>query len=229
MIEIKSRIPWRKLLIEALILVASVYVAIVLEGMSDARARRADAIEALTNLRVELELDQADLALILEAQKDRDVRHRRLERWLQDVAEMPADSFSTDLHALFSINRTMFPRSSSWATMVASGQLTDLNDPELVSKLANLYENLNARLEYNGAIYDQWVTGVARSAVPEAWDRSENRLFDTGADAIGRFRSQLIGLHDLNVGFITLLEDWAEDLSEVIDEVDRYGRGAGRS
>jgi hypothetical protein len=218
----RNRIPWRKLLLEALVVVASVYVAIVLEGVSDARARRADAVEALANLRVELDLDRADLAVILDAQKDRDVRHRRLERWLRGVSAMPADSFSTDLHALFSVNRTLFPRSSSWATMVASGQLTDLDDPELVSRLANLYENLNARLEYNGVVYDEWVGDVARSAVPDVWDRSENRLFDTGADAIGRFRSQLIGLHDLNVGFIGLLEDWAGELSAVIDEVDRY-------
>ena len=45
--------------------------------------------------------------------------------------------------------------------MVAARQLVDLGDPALVSRLANLFENLNPRLEYNGEISDDWVIGIA--------------------------------------------------------------------
>lgn len=214
--------PWRKLLVESLVVVASVYAAIVLEGASEARARHTDARHALASLRAELALDRADLDVILTAQRDRDVRHRRLEHWLGDVSVMPADSVTADFRALFSVNRTMFPRSSSWATMVASGQLSDLDDPVLVARLANLYENLNVRLEYNGALYDEWVSQVAQSAVPDAWDPVDGRLLIADGREVRRLRSRLMGLHDLAGGFIGLLEDWGEELDAVIVEVDRY-------
>lgn len=220
--QITWKPAWRKLLLESLVVVASVYVAIVLEGASEARARRADALHALTSLRAELALDRSDLDVILAAQKDRDVRHRRLERWLGEVSAMPADSVTADFRSLFSVNWTMFPRSSSWMTMVASGQLSDLNDPVLVSRLANLYENLNVRLEYNGALYDEWVADVARSAVHDAWDPTEGRLLIGDGDEVRRLRSRLIGLHDLATGFIVLLEEWGQQLDAVAGEVDEY-------
>lgn len=213
---------WRKLLLESAVVVGSVYLAIVLEGASEARARHADSLHALTSLRAELALDRSDLAVILAAQRDRDVRHRRIQRWLGDIAAVPADSLTADFHALFSVNRTMFPRASSWTTMVASGQLSDLRDPVLVSRLANFYETLNTRLAYNGALYDEWVTDVARSAVPDAWDPVEGRLLARDADEVRRLRSRLIQLHNLAGGFIGLLEEWGVELDGVIHEVDGY-------
>ena len=217
-----TKIPWRRLTLEAVVVVGSVYVAIVLEGASADRARQADAVNALRTLRAELELDRSDLSEILEAQRDRDVRHRRIDRWLSTPAEIPGDSLTADLHMLFSVNRTMYPRSSAWATMVASGQLSDLGDPELVARLANFYENLNARLEYNGALYDQWVTNVAQSAAPRAWDRIDGRLRVSTRDEVHRFRSELLALHDLGYNFIGLLEDWEDELDALIGDVDGH-------
>jgi hypothetical protein len=220
--QLEWKLPWRKLLVESLVVVASVYVAIVLEGASEARGRRVDALHALMSLRAELALDRTDLDVILAAQKDRDIRHRRLERWLGDVSAMPSDSVTADFRALFSVNRTMFPRNSSWTTMIASGQLSDLDDPILIARLANLYENLNVRLEYNGALYDDWVADVARSAVSDSWDLIEGQLLVSDGDEAHRLRSRLFGLHDLAQGFIGLLEDWGVQLDAVIADVDRY-------
>lgn len=200
----------------------SVYVAIVLEGLSDERTQHQEAVQALGVLRAELALDRGDLDVILEAQRDRDVRHRRIDRWLGDVGAAPTDSLSADFRALFSVNRTMFPRSSSWATMVASGQLGDLDDLELVARLADFYENRNARLEYNGALYDGWVTDVAQSGVPEVWDQSTGRLLTRDPIEIARLRGRLVGLHDLAVGFMGLLDEWGAGLDELIASVDEY-------
>jgi hypothetical protein len=212
----------RKLLLNALVLVVSVYVAIVLEGISEQRTRHREAVEALRMLRAELALDRQDLAIILQAQLDRDIRHRRIDHWLSDVGMIPTDSFAADFRALFSVNRTMFPRSASWTTMVSSGQLSDLNNPELVARLADFYENRNARLQYNGVIYDDWVTDVARSGVPVVWDQGARQLLTRDPIEIGRLRGRLIGLHDIASGFIGLLEEWGIALDALIADVDAY-------
>ena len=44
--------------------VGSVYVAIVLEGLSDARGRHADAVDALRILRVELGQDRGEVGRV---------------------------------------------------------------------------------------------------------------------------------------------------------------------
>ncbi len=213
---------WRKLLLEAVVLVVSVYVAIVLQALSDERAQHREAIQALGMLRVELRLDRQDLDVILAAQRDRDVRHRRLDGWLREVRSAPVDSLAADFMALFSVNRTMFPRSASWTTMVASGQLSDLDAPELVARLADFYENRNARLEYNGALYDDWVTDVARTAVPIVWDQRGGQFLTRDAIEVARLRGRLGALHDLSVGFIGLLEEWGDALDALITEVDAH-------
>ena len=200
----------------------SVYIAIVLEGVSDTRARRADAEQALIRLQTELQQDRSDLTDILAAQRDRQVRHARIDRWLASPGTLPGDSLSADLTALFSVNRTMFPRNSSWTTMVSSGQLTYLDDPALVARLANLYENLNERLEYNGVLYDDWVTEVARTSVPDVWDRVGGRMLTTDAREVTTLRGSLLGLLDLSVGFFGLLEEWGVELDSVLDEVERH-------
>lgn len=207
---------------DAAVVVASVYVAIVLEGASADRGRRAEAEQALARLERELQLDRADLTVVIEAQRDRLVRHERIDRWLGRSTAIPADSLSADLTALFSVNRTMFPRNSSWATMVSSGQLTYLDDPDLVARLANLYENLNERLSYNGTLYDEWSVDVARREVPLIWDRASGRLRTTDPEARSRFRESLAGLFDLSTGFVGLLEDWGEELAAVQNEVSRH-------
>lgn len=203
-------------------LVVSVYVAIVLEGLSAERTQHREAVQALEALRTELDLDRRDVEVILAAQRDRDLRHRRIDRWLSDVAAAPTDSLSADFRALFSVNRTMFPRSASWTTMVASAQLSDLDDPLLVSRLADFYENRNARLEYNGVVYDDWVTDLARLAVPEVWDQSSGQFLTRDPTETARLRGRLVGLHDLALGFIGLLEEWQGALDSLIVDVDAY-------
>lgn len=224
------KIPWGRLVLEGLVVVGSVYLAIALEGASDDRARKADALEALSTLHGELVRDRADLEVIITAQEDRMQRHQRLERWLSSRDGIPADSVSEDLYVLFSVNRTMFPRNSAWTTMVASGQLTDLDDDAPVARLADFYENRSERLVYNGALYDGWVQEVARGAVPAAWDRVEGRLATSDAASLNRFRGQLLGLNDLGSNFVGLLREWGAELDEVIAEVDVYlttARGGG--
>jgi hypothetical protein len=220
-LNLKS-ISWGKLAIEVVVLAASVYLAIFFEGASDDRARRAAALEALRSLRTELQRDLDDVAVILEAQADRDVRHQRLERWLSSVPVAHPDSFATDLRALTVQNRTLFPRRATWTTMLSSAQLADLGDPGLVDQLANLYENVNQRVEYNGVIYDESLTDVARNSFAHAWDPVERRLLLPPGTEVAEFRSQLAFLHEQNLAFIGLLEAWRGEVRALMDAVDTF-------
>lgn len=215
-------IPWKRLLRDAGVVVASVYVAIVLEGASADREHRREAEQALARLEIELQQDRSDLVEVLAAQRDRLERHERIDRWMGEPSAIPGDSLTADIVALFGVNRTMFPRGSSWATMVSSGQLAYLDDPELVSRLGNLYENLNPRLEYNGQVYDGWVIDIARRDVPSVWNRSAGTLQTSDPIPLAHFRESLLGLLDLARGFVGLLEEWEVELAAVQAEVERH-------
>ena len=76
-----NALPWMRFLAEAVLIVSSVYLAIVLEGVSTEHDRKTEAIAALTNLRVELELDQADGLEILALQEDQARSHQQIQNF----------------------------------------------------------------------------------------------------------------------------------------------------
>ena len=121
-------------------------------------------------LREELRSDRSDLIEVLAEQRQIDLRYARVDRWLSGSDEVPGDSPTAALDSLAYSNPTMFPRRSAWTTMVASGQLRYLGNPGLVVRLANLYENRNPRLEYNGRLYHEENGEVPGRAAPLAWD-----------------------------------------------------------
>lgn len=225
-VGIKKSIPWGRLVLEATVVVGSVYLALALEGASAERGRRVEAVEALQVLRAELEQDRSDLREIIASQQDRQVRHQRIDRWLSRPESLPRDSVAEDFLFLFSVNRTLYPRSAAWSTMVSSGQFNDLDDAILVSELANFFENRVVRIVDNGSTYDQWVLGVARSTLPAAWDRIERRLTVRTSAEINRFRSELLGVFDFGTTYLGLLEAWGEDLDRVAAMIDDYLRAA---
>ena len=103
---------------------------------------------------VELRQDRSDLSEVIAEQDRLDGLYEDLERWLDDPAAAPLDSLHRGLDSLAYSNRTMYPRRSGWSTMVAGDQLGFLHAPDLVTRLGNLYENVNVRLSENGSGYD---------------------------------------------------------------------------
>ena len=215
-------IPWGRFLAEAVLIVSSVYLAIALEGASTERGRRAEAIEALTALRAELALDQADAKDILALQADQALSHERLQAWFLEPLSIPTDSFSAALVQSLTKNRTMFPRRSSWTTMVAGGQLADLDDPALINRLANLYEHSNVRLEYNGARYDDTTQDMLRVRLPVVWDLIGERFLTSDATAIRMFGNQMLQAQRQNRNYLILLGVWREELDGVLEQVELY-------
>ena len=96
-------VSWRRLLSEAVVIVASVYLAIVLEGMSE----------------------------VLVEQENLSRQYVNLLRWFGDPSSMPVDSVHESLDVVAWSNRTMFPRGAAWTTRVAAGQLRYLDDAPL--------------------------------------------------------------------------------------------------
>ena len=202
---------------------ASVYLAIVLEGMSEDRARATEAVDALAQLVEELRKDRADVAEILVEQENLSRQYVNLLRWFGDPSSMPVDSVHESLDVVAWSNRTMFPRGAAWTTMVAAGQLRYLDDAPLVIRLGDLYENVNPRLEYNGEMYDENLNEVMRRSVPAIWDSGNQTLLTDDPASITRFRGQLRYLHlAFNGWYLWYLAQYAEQLDGLISDVESY-------
>ena len=117
-------VSWRRLLSEAVVIVASVYLAIVLEGMSDDRDRATEAVDALVQLVEELRKDRSDVAEVIAEQENLSRLYVNLRRWFEDPSSMPADSVQETLDLVAWSNRTMFPRGAAWTTVVAGSSLS---------------------------------------------------------------------------------------------------------
>lgn len=224
-----SKLPLQRLLGEAFVIVVSVYLAIFLQERADDRERTEEALDALVQLRAELRSDRSDLSEVLAEQREIDVRYARVDRWLSEPRTAPAESLTAALDSLGYSNRTMFPRKSAWTTMVASGQLRYLRDPGLVVRLANLYENVNPRLEYNGRFYDEANEDVMGGTAPLTWDAERGTFLVDDPRGVAGFRNRLRYLHlAMNVWYLRYLEDYGEQLEARLAEVDGYLAAHGR-
>jgi hypothetical protein len=216
-------VSWRRLLSEAVVIVASVYLAIVLEGMSEDRDRATEAVDALVQLVEELRKDRADLAEVIAEQENLSRQYVNLRRWFEEPSSMPTDSVQETLDLVAWSNRTMFPRGAAWTTMVAAGQLRYLDDVALVTRLGDLYENVNPRIEYNGAAYDENLMAVMRESVPTVWDFEASRLVTGDPEAVAMVQGQLRFLQlAFNGWYLWYLAQYAEQLDGLILDVEAY-------
>ncbi len=107
--------------------------------------------------------------------------------------------------------------------MVAAGQLRYLDDVALVTRLGDLYENVNPRIEYNGAAYDENLMAVMRESVPTVWDFEASRLVTGDPEAVAMVQGQLRFLHvAFNGWYLWYLAQYAEQLDGLILDVETY-------
>ena len=213
-------IPWARLVAEAVVIVASVYLAIVLEGKAQDRERGEEAIAALAQLREELRADQTDIGEIRASQEQLAVDYLRLLDWFAEPGSMPGDSAQVAFDHIATSNRTMFPRSSAWTTMVASGQLTELDNPALVTRLGNLYENINDRLIYNGEYYDTDLSRFTFGALISIWNAETRTPYTRDALELTVFRNRLRYMYlAWNQYYLALLDENEAEVDELITVV----------
>jgi hypothetical protein len=217
------KLPWARMLSEGILIIVSVYLAIVLEGVSHDREAKSSAHLALVQMLAELKEDSADLDEIREEQVVRSRQYVVLDQWLANPASMPLDSFGETLDLVFFSNRTLYPRRSAWTTMLSAGQLAELESPGLVSRLGDFYESLYARVVDNGDDYDESLNDLARNSVPKYWDGTGGRLLTTDDDTISMFRNQLRYLHvSWNTWYLDLLDNYGQALDSLILEIESY-------
>jgi hypothetical protein len=217
------RVQWQRVAGEAALIIASVFVAIVLEGMWQERVQAADAHSALVQLLQELKQDQADLERVAARQVEIDKQYTDLRRWLADPATLPADEFHETLENISVDNMTLYVRQSAWANMVAGGHLQLIDDPMLVNHLADLYENRVARLDLNNNNYDVELFTAMREVGTSIWDGDNRKLLTNDPFAISVFRGQLRYLHIIwNLWYIDFMSQYAIALDALILEVESY-------
>lgn len=213
---------------EVAIIVASVFVAIYLEGVADDSARSDDAHAALAQITAELRADRENLAEIRQAQVELGAYYDNLLRWLAEPESLPRDSVHAALDHVAFLNRTMYPRRGAWRALTSAGQLAWIDDPGLVTKLANLYESTHSRLEAAGRDYDFNVNEVARVAVPRAWDAELQEPRADGRAAMFELRGQLRYLRlSWNVYYIELLDDYGSEMETLLRDLDDYLASGG--
>ena len=217
------KLPWTKLLAEGALIIVSVYFAIVLEGMSQDREEKLAAHTALAQMLDEMREDQSDVGEIRAEQIERDRQYRTLIKWLANPESLSPDMVGDAIDAIFFSNRTLYPRRSAWTTMIAAGQLSEIDDPALVTRLGNFYESFIVRVIDNGYDYDDNLNAIARTSASENWDGVNRRLLTTDARQITVFRNQLRFMHlAWNLWYLDLLDEYGRTMDSLILEIESY-------
>lgn len=217
------KLPWTKLLAEGALIIVSVYFAIVLEGMSQDREAKLAAHTALAQMLDEMREDRSDVGEIRAEQTERDRQYRTLIKWLANPESLSPDMVGGAIDAIFFSNRTLYPRRSAWTTMIAAGQLAEIDDPALVTRLGNFYESFIVRVIDNGYDYDDNLNAIARTSASEIWDGVNSRLLTTDARQITVFRNQLRFMHlAWNLWYLDLLDEYGRTMDSLILEIASY-------
>jgi len=151
----ENKTPWLRWVVEFFVIVTSVFLAVYLESASEERSNRANARVDLAQMLLELHQDVTDFERIITAQNEASQTYLDLVRWLETPEMIQIDSVNVALTSFGDGVSTLFPRRSSWTTMVSGGQLADLGAPNLVLELGQLFETAYARIDYVGKLYDR--------------------------------------------------------------------------
>jgi len=217
---------WRKIVakmvVEFLVILVSVYLAVALERASQDRTDYEQAVEALTQLLGELREDRADFSRIGSLQDELGRRYEDLVRWLDTPETMPPDSVGLALTAIWE-NPTLFPRQASWRMMIASGQLSDLQQPVLMLQLGHLYETAYSRLDYNSRFYDQGLSDFFQREISPRWDPDRRTLRTDDLEEIRRLRSDLGWAHGaFSTYYVETLREYSMELDAAIAAVEAF-------
>ncbi len=216
-------VPWLRWLAEFVLIVGSVYLAVYLEGASQRRADRGAARVALSQLLGELREDVLDFDRIIAKQDSLHTDYTNLQRWLADSSMYPADSVAEALYQVSTENLTLFPRRASWTTMVAGNQLADLEAPELILRLGQLYETFYNRIDYNSRFYDENLSSALQSSSAIRWQSLRTRPLSDEDDEIEHLAASLEWIHlTWNVFYLDLLIEYRGDAIEVTSLVEEY-------
>jgi len=214
---------WVRWVAEAALIFASVFIAILLEGMADDSSRSADAHTSLVQLADELRADREDLVEVRQRQAELSVVYDDLLLWLASPEAMPGDSVQAALDRVAFLNRTMYPRRGAWSAMTSTGQLVWVGDQSLVTRLAKMYESTHDKLGYMGQDYDFNVNDFSRLSIPRAWDTQREQARVNGPADLVELRGQLRYLRlSWNTYYLDLLDEYGGEMDELLRDLEAY-------
>lgn len=208
---------------EAILIVVSVFVAILLESMWQDHAEAMDARESLAQVRRSLAEDRAFLDRVEEEQKAADEYVQLLIQWAANPEFIPAAEVS-DIFLNYSMPISIWPRRAAWDSMVSAGQLRLLGAPDLTTKIGDYYEHHLRRVGYNGQQYDQLFVGIFEGDLPRLWNFEEGRLLDTNPDARVHFRNRLVQLRAWTRYYLNYVETNRGLIDELTADIDEFLR-----
>lgn len=206
---------------EALLIVASVFVAILLESMWQDRAEVIDARESLAQVRLSLIEDRQFFDRVEEEQQQAGEKTRKLIQWFESPETLPTDAVH-EVMLDYNMPISIWPRRAAWSTMVNSGQLRLLDAPELVTRIGDYYEHHLRRMEYNGKQYDAEFTVVYSSEMTEIWDFDKRVLLTSDPARLVQFRNRLKSVDDWTTYYLAAVESNRARVETLIEEIDAY-------
>jgi len=217
-------IPWRRIAGEGTLIIVSVFIAIALESAWQDQRDQEDATEVLGQLLEELKQDRSEVEVVLAEQRELAELYTRLLAWLNEPDSLQGENFHRSLDRLGASNRTMFPRSSAWTTLVTSGQLPLLDDTELVSQIGYHYEVVHQRLRDGSVDYDDHLFVFLRESVSSMWDAKAKALLTDDSRQIAEFLNKVRYLHQVwNLWYLEFLDtDYSRSLDELIEAIESH-------
>ena len=217
----RKKIPWRRILAEGSLIVASVLVAISLESAWQARQNRLYARASLVEVLNELEADRAFLERVTKSQRDLDQPGRMIMGWLSAPDMSSIDSLNQALRD-YDTPLSMWPRNYAWSSMVSANQLSLLGDRELVLDLGEHYQFYQERIIESSRQYDLEFSRLQFEAIPQFRNLDSNSLQALKADDLRIFRNQVMRLSEWNSWYLDVLSEYATDLEGLTESVRSY-------
>jgi hypothetical protein len=207
---------------EAVLIIASVFVAILLESMWQDRAERQDAREALAQVRTSLAEDRVFFDRVEQEQRDAAERIELLIRWFSNPVSPPGEDV---LEALdYQMPISIWPRRAAWNTMVSAGQLQLLGAPDLTTRIGDYYEHHLRRIEYNGRQYDDAFIDIFEGDLPGIWNFEQREPLTADPARLAEFQNRLLQLYKWIEYYLASVETNRRLLETLIEDIDNYLR-----
>lgn len=223
--DLPSRPLWQRALAESALIIASVFVAIALEGMWSDRELHRAAVAGVEHVMADMQRDSADLDIIIAEQEHLAQDYLILAEWLER-REPPGDSVSALLGHIAYSSRTLFPSRGAWEALQSEGLLRAIGDRALVGLLADFYGIRSTRVDYNNALYDAAHQQLSYEDASVAWDFAADRWLTSEPAARASLPNRARYLKAVWTDFyIELMAEYvvaqAEALAAVRDYLDR--------
>ncbi len=206
---------------EAVLIVVSVFVAILLESTWQDRADAMDARESLAQVRRSLAEDKAFLDRVEIEQRATAEELEGLIDWAANPRSLPAEQVH-EAFLNYQMPISIWPRRAAWNSMVSAGQLRLLNAPDLTTRIGDYYEHHLRRIEYNGQQYDSLFVSIFENDLPRLWHFEEARLLTRDPIQLVQFRNRLVQLNSWTSYYLDAVETNRRLLIELIADIDEY-------